>query len=199
MRGITLVELLICTIIVSIMTVGIFAGSLALQKMNNSITDRSALYIRTQRIVDTITNDAVNTTGTSSNTGICINNQLDNDNNYICFRNALNWACYTRLGSGINRVNLYRCTQPITASCSTGSASSPCASLCGAAACVAGSSTLVDTLVYNVFAVNSPAFSNGVFTMPVINRVDPTGGSGGSMTNPQVAFEIIAYPEGHSF
>ncbi|MBF0595313.1 MAG: prepilin-type N-terminal cleavage/methylation domain-containing protein [Candidatus Omnitrophica bacterium] len=198
MRGITLTELLITTVIVSIMMAGIFAGSLAIQGMNKAVTDRSELYIRTQKIVDTIMSDASQATGTSANVGVCINNTSD-DQNYFCFRNAANWACYSRLNNASNyRVLLYRCTYAITASCLTGSVSSPCASSCGAAKCSTGD-TYVDTLVTDVFSAVQPAFSNGIFTMPVINRVDPTVGSGTSTKNPQVTFDIIAYPEGHSF
>ena len=195
MRGVTLIELMVAIVIVSIMMMGIAGTNNSLQHMNKVGAASGALFIRTQAIVDKITQDAVYSTGSGNDMGVCLNNTAT-DANYFCFRNtAANiWVCYTRLDS-TSRVSLYRCTRAITASCLTGADPLSCSS-CGQSAC-ATSDELIGTMASDVFAGAWPSFGPTGFRMPVINRDNPAAAK--STDNPEVVMSVVSYPEAHSF
>ncbi|MBF0620025.1 MAG: prepilin-type N-terminal cleavage/methylation domain-containing protein [Candidatus Omnitrophica bacterium] len=200
-KGVTLVELLISMLIVSIMIGGIFAANHAIQSIDKSQTYRSTLFIQTQVTLDTIRNDAAHAVGTANDVGVCINNTAD-DTNYFCFRregSPRTWACYTRYknASG-NRVNLGRCTFASGGvSCGTDPTACP---NCGQASCLQfGAYTYVGTMTEDVFTSpqNPPNFTSLGFSMKVINREDPAAAK--SPTNPEVILEVTTYPEEHSW
>lgn len=205
MRGITLAELLIAFIIVSMMMVGVFAVNNAILRMNNSATYRSNFLTRTKTVVDTIERDARNAVGTIHNIGICLNS-FNNNHNYICFRNlhyprsvpdSYDWNCYTHLNEdgSDHGANMRRCTYPDT-SIPTGT--HPTACVPAGYACCDTADQWIGTVAFdllNVVAVPSFSFTNG-FTMIVVNRQDPTVAA--SDTNPEVRPLISAQPQGHS-
>lgn len=187
MKGITIVEMIIALVIVSMMMAGIFAANHAIMSMDRTGTAGSSLFIRAQVIVDTIKIDAVKAVGTISDHGFQLNNTNDNSN-YFCFRQELSlgtrtWACYTRLNNVLSgaRVDLHRCA----------AGASP-------AACAA-TDPLVGAMITDVFTSPNlpPAFDSSGFSMKVITRENPAIAK--SSANPEVSLDVAAYPEEHSW
>ncbi len=142
MKGITLIELLVSVVIISIMMGGIFAASQAVLNIDRGETARSAVFIRAQSIVSTIESDAINAEGmgTGTSSGVWFNNPTD-----FCFRNdpaGVNpWACYSRLAGNV----LYRCLRATTGACTT-----------------------FDTAIGVLDNPVAARFTSGVFTMPIV-------------------------------
>ncbi|MBF0386673.1 MAG: prepilin-type N-terminal cleavage/methylation domain-containing protein [Candidatus Omnitrophica bacterium] len=179
-KGITLTELIVALVIVSIMMGGIFAANHAVMSLDRSGTDRAALYIKAQVIVDTIANDAMLAVGNASSFGYEVNS-VANSANYLSFRTSMDpaesWIVYSLFDStGTVYGNvLYRCV-------GGGTADEPCAA--------------VNPFSRTRIGEISSDFSNAVFDadgfrMPVTVR-DAT-------INSEVTLEVVAYPEGHTF
>jgi Tfp pilus assembly protein PilE len=223
-RGITLSELLIATLIVSIMLIGIASTDFAIRRMDRDTHRDTSLYLKTLAVAEQYRQGAISAIGDATNPpnslGIQIHNSQDNSN-YVCFRHDDpnnpspadytddTWDCLTRLNSAGTDVgtNVLKCqrTEPAY----------------GFGACtLAGAppdftpGRFVGTMPYNG---TSDAFTNdppivepsfdlvaGVFHVQVIGRVDPTAGvdkanwpNGTDDNNLQTVIQVDVSPEAH--
>lgn len=205
LKGITLTELSVCTIIISFMLLGVFAANRTILSANNRGLTSDSLFLKTLYTAEHISRSASLATGTALDMGYTT---FASPVETFCFRHDVNnpasftddiWVCYTRLndaGTGLG-VNLRYC-EGVTP-----------------AACTLGGSVFIGTLVMDSFnpCFNFPLFCDGSFSLKIINRLDPLAGSDwetgpfmgidlltkGTEENPQVVHEINVHPEMHSF
>lgn len=219
LRGITLSELLIATLIVSIMVVGIMSTDYAIRRIDRDSSRDTTLSLQTAALAEQYRQAAIKAIGDAQNTGIRISPTQDDETNFICFRhddeanptpsnyNDDTWQCFTRLssdGSSVG-VDVFTCTM---------------SAAYGPRECERASTPdlsnvhFVGRLVTDVFIINAlkpdveaPSFDipPGMFSLQLISRVDPTAGTepanwpNGTDSNPQVVTKIEISPEAHSF
>ncbi|NTV28883.1 MAG: hypothetical protein HGA80_02260 [Candidatus Omnitrophica bacterium] len=208
-RGITLSELLIATLIVSIMVVGIGSTNFAVHRMDKDSHRSAALSIQMLSLAENFRKAAESATGDRNDPGVLINN-TGTVANYICFRQDVQppgvptpadysddtWQCFTRLndsGAALG-VNVWACQRAAAA---------------GAGACTTAG-RFVGKLVSNVFTNNPPItvpsfdLATGIINLQLIGRADPAVGAdtanwpNGTDDNPQIVIEQDIYSESHS-
>ena len=208
--GITLVELVISMVIITMISGGIFTALYAVQKMDSDATHRAALSMRVQAVAQHIRNNALRMHGDKTTPGWASLNAsvvVDGDN-YFCFRQGVSatprdysndkWACYSMLKPGGTRTELYFC-----------------ANLAAATKCLATDQWL-GSLALNTFndaaspttTARAPTFNlaQGLFSVTIVSRVTAGSGvaiSGGNLTtgtqlNPQVFFNLTVHPDNQS-
>lgn len=186
----TLAELIIATLITSIMLAGIMSADHSIRVLNRDITGDVWLSMQTGAIYDAIRADATRAIGHSQDQGVVVS-ATDDNNNYFCFRHdnanphtpAIftddNWVCYTLLGaSGPTRTDLHRCQKAAGAA---------------PAACVS-TDPFIGVLRPNLHFTNPATFSAGVFRFKIRATRDKTAGEN-SVSNPWVEMNLaVAAP-----
>ncbi len=201
----TLVELVVATITMTLVVAGVLAAELAMHSANKQVSDDVKTHIMT-RALENYIRQAVRrvhgdiSAGSATASGISINTGTRT----ICFRRDYevagvytphiysddHWYCFTLIGTDVY-------------SCDSGTS---------AAACTAGD-TFVGTLVNDEFSsaaiptpVRSVNSSTGdfYFDMYLVNRKDPSAGAavsgttltGGTVDNPQTVLHFRQSPSG---
>ncbi len=201
LRALTLTELIISTIIVSLVVGGVFSAEFAMRSTSKQLTDDIQVYLMTQALADYIRQSVRRTHGdlTTGNSGMSVNAGTQT----ICFRMDVevsgsytpniytddNWHCFTLIGT-----NVY--------ACDTGTSAGTCA---------AGS--FAGTLVSDEFtspAIPAPqvtansATGDLYFDITLVSRKDPSVGASvsgsnlasGSAANPQTVVQFRQRPSG---
>jgi hypothetical protein len=192
-KAVTLAELIIAVILVSIMLSGIMVAEHAIRKMDVDATTDSSLAVSAMAIANSVREDARWAIFATGDSGVRLppggfGNQ--ENRNFVCFRvdyrGPLVWSCYTMTGTRLNR-----CQRPGN--------NPPPAALPGGDACAGFPLEYVGQMVpffgadipARRLAANFPTFDQvtNFFTFNVITRNDPAAAPDQS-TNPQVTIPV---------
>ena len=192
--GLTLTELVIASILVGIVTLGIFSVDFALRGSRAAASDDSLLAMKTWATMETITKNAKHAVGDISSPGIA----ASSGNNYLCFRQDTAttpndytddiWRCYSRFSN-----NIHTCSKTAAAG----------ASACNSGDDIIGTYALQDScsancelFTYNL--VEDAALHKFYLDISLTNRLSP-GTPSDPMDNPNYTLQTRIFPEGHSY
>jgi len=221
-KGITLSELLIAMLIVSVMMVGIVSTDRTIHRMDRDMSREGALFFQTQAIGEQIRQAALRATGDKTNPGIEMF-MKDNEDNFICFRHDDEanptpaeysddtWQCFSFVRTAAP--NAFKEIGSAVYACQNGTPST-CNPLSFPGA--PEETRIIGRLTYancNNYLpptepLEAPSFdlTTGIFHMQLIGRRDPEAGPAikdgqfttGTDDNPQVVLTIDVSPEAHS-
>ncbi len=204
LRALTLTELIIATIIVSVVVGGVLAAEYGLRSTGKQVTGDIQVYLMTRALEDYIRQSVKRVHGdlTTSNSGISI----DVSNKTVCFRRDVevsgtytpniyiddNWHCFTLVGT-----NVY--------ACDTGTSAGTCDNTgTFSGTLVSDEFTISSTIIPRPLATTAPTTGDYYFDMTLVNRKDPSAGaavSGAALTsgtaaNPQTVVKFRQSPAG---
>ena len=191
--GLTLTELLVAVMSISVVIMGIMSTDYAVRKNAQDASATASLNLKTHAVLNHIINNALPAVGDKDSKGI----RYPGDESWFCLRQDAsatagvytddNWVCYTVVGSA-----LYTCTNPPASN----PALNPLPVPATAGPCRA-SDTLVEGSRGIMLSVN-PDYSatSNIFGVTVATRTNPA--SSKSTSNPEVSASSSISPWGHS-
>ena len=200
--AVTIAELIISTLIVSMVVVGVFSADYALRRMGESGARDVTVNIQTRSVAESVRDSVRKVLGalvqplTSDETGIDISTATKT----ICFRHDVqdgtgqftpannaddNWTCYTQIGTVV-----HRCEQLVAAACVAADPS--------VGSLVSDQFTHATILALGPVVTSNPVTGEYFFEMTFVGRQDPSAGaaftagslSSGTDTNPQTVIKI---------
>ena len=192
MRGITLTELLIATIVVGIIMLGVASSDFAVRKNTKNQSAGALLTLNTRSIIEHISKNASMATGMKNDQGFynvtgaavaagnfCIRQDIDISGNFLNTSgdyNDDNWKCYTVAAN-----NITTCIK------STANKANACINTDNKYASLGALTTA------------TPSFSSttDVFSVVIINHDQPSNATT-SVSNPGVTLTSQVVPSGHS-
>lgn len=183
-KAITLMELIIASIVVTVVMLGVVSANIILQKDSTSFSNKYYVTEVANTVLSSILADAAQVVGTASAPGIVIGAGTG-DANTTCFYQDPNgiiqdtangkWTCYTYYNPpSPNQYNIYRCTSNYSKGSNQGMKK-----------CNTGAgSTLIGTASASPWLLT--VFNNGLFSLTVDNCWNPaaTDNSCCNPTNP---------------
>jgi Tfp pilus assembly protein PilE len=192
--GLTLTELVIASILVGIVSIGIFSVDYALRGSRAAASDDSILAMKTWATMEHITKNAKLAVGDITNPGII----APSGNNYLCFRQDTAttpndytddlWRCYSKFSN-----NIHTCTKT---------------ALSGPSACNSGDEAIGTYALEDSCSVNCELFTYNFvqnsslhklyLDISITNRLNPATPSD-PMDNPNYTLQTRIFPEGQSY
>lgn len=194
-KAVTIAELIITTMIVTIIMAGVFGADLALRRMDKQVSGDTQVTLQTMALAEAIRSSVRSVHGDLAGDGNGID--INAGTNSICFRfdvsNTPNdflddeWDCYTQIGT-----KFYRCVK------NPSDGPGACAStdkFVGSAVSDQFTNAATPITIYT-----DSTTGTYLFEMTLVNRLDPTAGAAvnpkGTLDNPQVIINIKESPAG---
>lgn len=122
-RGVTLTELIIAAVLVTVVMAGVYSTDIGLRRINKQLTDEATAAIELVPMMNHIMNNALKIEGSPSDYGMCIDGQATvpicnaGAPYTFCFRATSegNFYCYSQFGT-----ELYACIDTTWVECTTG-------------------------------------------------------------------------------
>ncbi len=192
--GLTLTELVIASILVGIVSLGIFSVDYALRGSRAAASDDSILAMKTWATMEHITKNAKLAVGDINSPGII----ASSGSNYLCFRQDTSstpndytddvWRCYSKFSN-----NIHTCTKTSAAGAS---ACSSADEIIGTYAVADSCSVNCDLFTYTL--VQNSSLQKFYLDISLTNRSSPATPSD-PMDNPNYSLQTRIFPEGQSY
>ena len=192
--GLTLTELVIASLLVGIVSLGIFSVDYALRGSRNAASDDALLAMRTWAAMEHITKNAKLAVGNVNSVGVA----AVQGSNYLCFRQDVVstpsdfsddiWRCY----SGISN-NIHTCTTTAGAGPSACTATDE---VIGTYAMEDSCSADCDLFTYDL--VQDSSLRKFYVEISLSNRLNPASPFH-PMNNPSYTLQTRVFPEGQSY